>query len=226
MTRQPDPVFSGLAIGLKPADIDMPADTISLTDEQLETLRASERIRTVRATERLAYLAEKSLAAQLRTARAAERQAEALEIIAALFASVVGTRQCGLYRRDGTHHDPRCEFHPHRNRPQGFPLRQQLAGKRKRFRLRALAGGSRALSRPRGIWSFRTARALPFWGIMMSEIELLAQAAASAASTPSFPLMIELAKIGFEAVQNARAQRVSGEYEIERAFKRKSALMS
>lgn len=97
MTNQPDPVFSGLAIGLKPADIDMPAGTIRVTDEQLEILRASERIRTVRATERLAELAEDTLAAQLRTAKAAERQAEAVEVIAALFMSVIGAAnsKCG-----------------------------------------------------------------------------------------------------------------------------------
>jgi hypothetical protein len=53
----------------------------------------------------------------------------------------------------------------------------------------------------------------------MTEFELLTQATASAASTPNFPLMIELAQIGFEVMRKARVQRTAGEMEIERASK-------
>lgn len=49
----------------------------------------------------------------------------------------------------------------------------------------------------------------------MIELQLLTQAAASAAS--NYPLMFDLAQIGFEAVRNAREQRTLGELEIERA---------
>jgi len=95
MTKQPDPVFAGLSLGLKPVDLDLPPDTITI---DTELLRARERLRTVKATERLADLAERSLSAQLRTAQAAERQADALEVVAALFASVIGVAnaKCGI----------------------------------------------------------------------------------------------------------------------------------
>jgi len=52
----------------------------------------------------------------------------------------------------------------------------------------------------------------------MTELELLTQAAASAAS--NYPLIFDLAQIGFEAVRNAREQRALGEMEIERAERR------
>lgn len=47
--------------------------------------------------------------------------------------------------------------------------------------------------------------------------ELFEQAAASAASVPSF---LQLADIGFATVRNARIQRTLSEMEIERAFRR------
>ncbi|MEK9282811.1 hypothetical protein MTR72_24805 [Bradyrhizobium sp. ISRA442] len=73
-----NPVFDGLAEGLATITVD------------LETLRASERLRIVNALERQTELAETNLAVQQRIADAAGRQAEALEIIAALFASTIG----------------------------------------------------------------------------------------------------------------------------------------
>ena len=104
MTEQPDPVFAGLSAGLKPADLELPPDTITV---DIELLRARERIRLVKATERLADLAEQALAAQLRMANAAERQAEALEGLAALFACAVepvegqdGTTRCTIRTHD------------------------------------------------------------------------------------------------------------------------------
>ncbi|MGY3618421.1 hypothetical protein [Bradyrhizobium sp. USDA 10063] len=62
-------------------------DTITV---DIEALRASERLRIVKATEWQAKLIERSLAAQLRLAEAAERQALALENITLLFESCIG----------------------------------------------------------------------------------------------------------------------------------------
>lgn len=94
--NQSDPVTAALAEGLKPGrTLAMRAgDTLSI---DLATLRAEERIRIVRAVERQADLAEESVAVQRRAASAAERQAEALETLVALFASTlgVGTASCG-----------------------------------------------------------------------------------------------------------------------------------
>jgi hypothetical protein len=72
MTAQTDPVFAGLAKGLKP-------DTITV---DIDALRAAERLRVIKTTERLTELTEESLAVQVRLADAAERQADALETIA------------------------------------------------------------------------------------------------------------------------------------------------
>lgn len=110
MTKS-DPVFTELAeglrprdlqpdlgsLGVKPADLDLPG-TIKLHEIDLDLLRARERLRAVKATEHLAELAEQTLAAQLRIADAAEQQANALEVIAALFASVIGAAnaKCGF----------------------------------------------------------------------------------------------------------------------------------
>lgn len=57
----------------------------------------------------------------------------------------------------------------------------------------------------------------------MTEFELLAQAAASAANIPNVPLVIKLAEIGFGEMRNARVQSTLDAFEIERAFKRLSA---
>ena len=51
----------------------------------------------------------------------------------------------------------------------------------------------------------------------MTEFELLAQAAASAANIPNVPLVIKLAEIGFGEMRNAREQSTLD------AFKRLSA---
>lgn len=84
-----DPVAAGLAEGLRPGrTLTMrPGDTLPL---DIATLRAEERIRIVRALERQTEQAETNLAVQQRIADAAERQAEALETLAALFASCIG----------------------------------------------------------------------------------------------------------------------------------------
>lgn len=54
----------------------------------------------------------------------------------------------------------------------------------------------------------------------MIELELLTQAAASVASVPNAPLLLELAEIGFAGIRNARIQRTLGQFEIERAAQR------
>ncbi|ERF85898.1 MAG: hypothetical protein C207_01073 [Bradyrhizobium sp. DFCI-1] len=79
-------VFDGLAEGLKPRASDEP-DAITV---DLDALRAAERLRILKAVERRAELAETNLAVQRRIADAAARQAEALEIIVALFYSTIG----------------------------------------------------------------------------------------------------------------------------------------
>ena len=107
MNTQLDPVFEGLATGLKPADLELAEDVISI---DLELLRARERLRGVKATERLVDLAEETLAGQLRIAKAAERQAEALEAIAALFACVIQPVECA----DG---ETRCTLRVHERGP-------------------------------------------------------------------------------------------------------------
>jgi hypothetical protein len=100
----PDPVSGGLAAGLK---LRLAAgDKLRLSDSEplrfdgttegdmitvdLEALRAAERLRIVKALERQNDLAETNLLVQERIADAAGRQAEAFEIIAALFASTIG----------------------------------------------------------------------------------------------------------------------------------------
>lgn len=93
--NQSDPVTAALAEGLKPGrTLAMRAGHTLRVDPA--TLRAEERIRIVRAVERQADLAEESLVVQRRAASAAERQAEALETLVALFASTlgVGTASC------------------------------------------------------------------------------------------------------------------------------------
>ena len=52
----------------------------------------------------------------------------------------------------------------------------------------------------------------------MTNFELLTQAAGGAASAPN--LLLDLAQIGFEAMRNAREQRMRGEMDIERAARR------
>jgi hypothetical protein len=71
--------------------------------------------------------------------------------------------------------------------------------------------------------SFRSRGASILWGKNMTEFELLAQAAASAANIPNVPLVIKLAEIGFGEMRNARVQSTLDAFEIERAFKRLSA---
>jgi hypothetical protein len=73
-------VASALAEGLK--------DTITV---DLAAVRAAERFRLVTALERQTEIAEASLVAQQRLADAAERQADAFEVVAQLFASCIGT---------------------------------------------------------------------------------------------------------------------------------------
>ena len=107
MNEQPDPVFAGLAAGLKPADFDLPDDTITV---DLALLEARERLRAVQAAERQADLAEQALAAQLRMANAAERQAEALEGLAALFA-------CAVEPVEGQDGMTRCTIRTHDRSP-------------------------------------------------------------------------------------------------------------
>lgn len=95
-----NPVSEGLAEGLAAPSVTMrlaagdrhglkPREPDTITVD-LEALRAAERLRIVKAVERQAELAETNLAVQQRIADAAARQAEALEIIAALFASTIG----------------------------------------------------------------------------------------------------------------------------------------
>ncbi|WP_271606612.1 hypothetical protein [Bradyrhizobium sp. CCBAU 11434] len=90
-----NPVFAGLTEGLEPCRTrkTQAGDAITIDSE---LLAAEERIRIVRAVERQAELAEESLAIQRRAASAAERQAEAIETLVALFASTlgVGTASC------------------------------------------------------------------------------------------------------------------------------------
>ena len=83
MNDQPDAVFEGLAVGLTPADFDLPDGVITI---DLDLLAARERLRAVKALERQTELAELNLAAQ-------NRAANALEKIAALFAGCVGVGQ-------------------------------------------------------------------------------------------------------------------------------------
>jgi hypothetical protein len=78
----PNLAIEAIAEGLKPRPHTFPVD--------LATIRAAERLRLVAAAERQTELMEASLAAQQRLADAAERQANALEIVAGLFASCVG----------------------------------------------------------------------------------------------------------------------------------------
>ncbi|MET4603278.1 hypothetical protein ABIB90_002756 [Bradyrhizobium sp. JR4.1] len=86
--NRPNPAFAGLAEGLRPRGVDSePSDTVTIDTEMLA---AEERIRIVRAVERQAEQAELSLAVKQRVASAAERQADALETLVALFASCIG----------------------------------------------------------------------------------------------------------------------------------------
>ncbi|WP_271502456.1 hypothetical protein [Bradyrhizobium sp. CCBAU 11357] len=87
MTRQPDPVFAGLAEGLRPRAVAPEPETITL---DIDAIRADERFRIIQAVESLAETAEHQLAAQLRTANAAERLANSIETLVGLFASCVG----------------------------------------------------------------------------------------------------------------------------------------
>ncbi|WP_439368515.1 hypothetical protein [Bradyrhizobium sp. DASA03120] len=87
MKHTTDPVIAGLIEGLRPRTIAPEAETITL---DIDAIRADERLRLIQAAESLAETAEHQLAAQLRTAKAAERQANALETLVALFASCVG----------------------------------------------------------------------------------------------------------------------------------------
>lgn len=86
--KHSDPVRAGLAEGLRPRDVE-PAQSETVTVD-VALLRAAERLRVVRAVEHQAELSDSILAAQLRTANAAERQADALETLTALFASCIG----------------------------------------------------------------------------------------------------------------------------------------
>ncbi|MDX3966033.1 MAG: hypothetical protein QHD01_05470 [Bradyrhizobium sp.] len=84
-----NPIFAGLVEGLKPGSTrSMQAGATLTIDTKM--LAAEERIRIVRAVERQVELADESLTVQRRAASAAERQADALETLVALFASCIG----------------------------------------------------------------------------------------------------------------------------------------
>ncbi|MEH6950114.1 hypothetical protein V4R08_01990 [Nitrobacter sp. NHB1] len=86
MTRS-NPVFEGLAAGLRPADATDEPGTFHV---DLADIRAAERLRLVKHAERQTELMEASLAAQQRLADAAERQAAAFETLSSLLAGCIG----------------------------------------------------------------------------------------------------------------------------------------
>lgn len=89
-----DPVLTGLAAGLRPADLDdaVPADTISAADLAMIGVTAK-LARIEKLAERQTAAAERAADAADRAADAAERQADAFEVIAGLLASVTGVAQ-------------------------------------------------------------------------------------------------------------------------------------
>jgi len=89
-SEAPEP-FAGLGVGISAEDLSLPDNTVHISPEQSEIMRAFERTRIVRALESLDETAELTLVAQQRIAEASERQAAALENIAAMFAGCIGT---------------------------------------------------------------------------------------------------------------------------------------
>ena len=58
----------------------------------------------------------------------------------------------------------------------------------------------------------------------MTDFDLFSQAAASAANVPSAPLLIELAKCGFDAIRNAGTQATLSDFELDRSLRRAGTL--
>lgn len=107
MTKQPDPVFAGLAEGLKPADVELPPDTTAAakTDEPvtldlatLIALGADHRFTEIAdAVQTVAEAADRQLRETKNLTNAADRIADVLETLVGLFASVIGVAnsKCG-----------------------------------------------------------------------------------------------------------------------------------